>query len=82
MFHGVDLIVFTGGIGENDAVGRAAIREGLSLMGINLDHARNHSAADTINSVASRCFVRIVASQEDKRIARHTSSICEPSAPS
>ena len=82
VLDGVDLIVFTGGIGENDAVVRAAICEGLSWMGIILDHARNQSAADTITSVASRCLVRIVASEEDKRIARHTSSICVPSVPS
>jgi acetate kinase len=41
---GVDLIVFTGGIGENDGGARAAIRGGLSWIGVRLDEARNRSA--------------------------------------
>ena len=36
---GVDLIVFTGGIGENDAEVRAAICGGLSWIGVSLDEA-------------------------------------------
>jgi acetate kinase len=36
----VDLLVFTGGIGENDAVARAAICEGLDKLGIPIGAAR------------------------------------------
>ena len=43
---GVDLIVFTGGIGENDAEARAAICAGLSWIGVSLDEARNRSATN------------------------------------
>ncbi|HEX4112624.1 MAG TPA: acetate/propionate family kinase [Stellaceae bacterium] len=53
---GIDLIVFTGGIGENDAAARAAICGGLSWIGINFDEGRN---------------VRVLPSREDEQIARH-----------
>jgi acetate kinase len=69
---GVDLIVFTGGIGEHDAEARAAICGGLSWIGVRLDGARNRSANNPINDPASRCSVRVLASQEDEQIARHT----------
>jgi acetate kinase len=69
---GVDLIVFTGGIGEHDAEARSAICGGLSWIGVRLDGARNRSANNPINDPASRCSVRVLASQEDEQIARHT----------
>src|SRR5450631_2334723 len=40
VLEGVDMLVFTGGIGENDAEVRAAICSGLSWMGVRLDDAR------------------------------------------
>src|SRR5580700_6762748 len=69
---GVDLVVFTGGIGENDGEARAAICGGLSWIGVSLDEARNRSANNPINDPASRCSVRVLASEEDEQIARHT----------
>ena len=52
---GVDLLVFTGGIGENDVEARAAICGGLSWLGVSLDEARNRSANNPINDSRSRC---------------------------
>ena len=69
---GVDLVVFTGGIGENDGEARAAICGGLSWIGVSLDEARNRSANNPINDPASRCPVFVLTSQEDEQIARHT----------
>lgn len=80
VLDGVDLVVFTGGIGENDAEVRAAICEGLSWIGVSLDRVRNQSASDPIQSAASRCSIRVLASQEDEQIARHTWSITNPAA--
>jgi acetate kinase len=68
---GVDLIVFTGGIGENDGEARAAICDGLSWIGVSLDESRNRSARDPISDPASRCAVLVLASQEDEQIALH-----------
>ena len=69
---GVDLLVFTGGIGENDAQVRAEVCAGMSWMGISLDEARNRAADNPINDSGSCCSVRIIASREDEQIARHT----------
>jgi acetate kinase len=69
---GVDLVVFTGGIGENDGEARAAICAGLSWIGISLHEAQNRSAKNPISDPSSRCPVFVLASQEDKQIARHT----------
>ena len=68
---GLDMLVFTGGIGENDAKVRASICSGLSWLGVNLDPARNRTAETPISSPTSRYAVRVIASQEDEQIARH-----------
>ena len=69
---GVDLLVFTGGIGENDVEARATICGGLSWLGVRLDPARNRSAENPISESVSRCAVHVLPSQEDEQIARHT----------
>jgi acetate kinase len=68
---GTDMIVFTGGIGENDAAIRAEICDDLSWLGVALDAPRNRIADNPINDPASRCSVRVLPSQEDEQIARH-----------
>jgi acetate kinase len=67
---GVDTIVFTGGIGENDAQVRALVCGHLGVLGVRLDAARNRDAADPISDGTSRCQVRVLPSQEDEQIAR------------
>jgi acetate kinase len=69
---GVDLIVFTGGIGENDGEARAAICDGLSWIGVRLSETRNRTATNPISDPTSRCAVLVLPSQEDEQIARHT----------
>jgi acetate kinase len=69
---GVDLLVFTGGIGENDAEAREMICAGLSWIGIDLDRARNRSADNPISAPGLRCRVMVLPSLEDEQIARHT----------
>jgi acetate kinase len=69
--NGVDMIVFTGGIGENDAEVRAEICARLSWIGIDLDCAANLTAKNPINGPLSRCGVQVMASEEDAQIARH-----------
>jgi acetate kinase len=78
---GVDLLVFTGGIGEHDPNVRAEICSGLSWIGVNLDQARNKAANNPINDPASRCPVLVLTSQEDEQIARHTWALL-PESPS
>ena len=75
VLDGVDLIVFTGGIGENDAQVRADICGGLSSMGVSLDEARNRAANNPISSLNSRCQVRVLPSLEDEQIAFHVGAL-------
>ena len=72
VLDGVDMIVFTGGIGENDARARATICDGLSWIGISLDETRNLAAENPISHSGSRGAVRVLPSQEDEQIARHS----------
>ena len=74
--NGVDLIIFTGGIGENDALVRADICTGLQCMAIELDEARNSVDHGVIPSDSSRCGVQVMPSQEVEQIARHTWAPC------
>jgi acetate kinase len=67
---GLDTLVFTGGIGENSAVIRARICDGLGFLGIELDEQQNAANAGTISPTASRAAVRIIRTDEEMVIAR------------
>ncbi len=68
---GVDMIVFTGGIGEHDAATRADICRGLNWMSIVIDPVRNAAGDTSIGAPESRCAIRVVPSDENTQIARH-----------
>lgn len=74
---GVDLLVFTGGIGERAVDVRAEIVGGLAFLGIELDGAANERNEEIISTPQSRCAVRIVKTDEDLMIARHTRRILQ-----
>jgi len=69
---GIDLLVFTGGIGERAAPIRREVCLGLRHLGIQLDLPANDAHADLISSPHSTCLVRVIATNEDLMIARHT----------
>ena len=69
---GVDMLVFTGGIGENDAQVRDEICDGLAWIGLSLDESRYPSATSPVSDGTSRCQVLVLASQENEQIARQT----------
>ncbi len=69
--EGLDMIVFTGGIGEHDARARADICGGLFWLGIDIDALANGAAHQTISASGSGCAVRVLMSDEDRQIARH-----------
>ncbi|MDE7073419.1 MAG: acetate kinase, partial [Bacteroidales bacterium] len=75
---GVDLILFTGGIGENDSDARKAICEGLEFMGVEFDAEKNSGVRgqDAIISTSnSRVKVAVVTTDEEKVIATDTMNI-------
>jgi acetate kinase len=70
--NGLDMLVFTGGIGENDIASRAEICAGLGAVGIELDAARNDvRGAATISSAKSKVAVRVIPPAEDLMIVNH-----------
>ncbi|WP_223634204.1 acetate/propionate family kinase [Corallococcus sp. EGB] len=69
---GLDLFVFTGGIGENSARVRQGVCAMLGHLGIHLDAQRNDSGTEVITTDASPCPVRVLPSDEEAQLARHT----------
>jgi len=72
---GLDTLVFTGGIGEHAATVRAEICSGLQHLGVTVDGAANNRNAEVISATGSHCVVRVVETDEDLMIARHTRSV-------
>ncbi|MFZ0394760.1 MAG: acetate/propionate family kinase [Terracidiphilus sp.] len=69
---GLDLLVFTGGIGENDIATRAEVCAGLGALGIRLDAERNNMRGEaTISADDSRVVVRVIPPAEDLIIVNH-----------
>ena len=74
---GLDAIVFTGGIGENDKNARAAICKGMGFLGIDLDEDKNKSMrgpAD-ISKDGSGVRILLVPTNEELMIARETAAL-------
>ncbi|PKN50815.1 MAG: acetate/propionate family kinase [Deltaproteobacteria bacterium HGW-Deltaproteobacteria-13] len=72
---GLDTLVFTGGIGERAAPVRWSICDGLEYLGLKLDSKKNNANADTISTNDSACSVRVIPTNEDLMIARHTRAL-------
>ena len=69
---GLDMLVFTGGIGENDIGSRAEICAGLGGLGIVIDPERNNVRGEaTISADNSRVKVRVIPPAEDLIIVNH-----------
>jgi len=72
---GLDGLVFTAGIGENDAKVRAAVAAGLGWLGLELDAGRNAEGAGRISSDASRVEAWVIPTDEERMVARHTRAV-------
>jgi acetate kinase len=70
---GLDTLVFTGGVGEHAAPIRTGICQGLEFLGIRLNPERNAAGAPIISRDDSPVTVRVMKTDEDLMIARHTS---------
>ena len=69
---GLDMLVFTGGIGENDIASRAEICASLASLGIVLDSARNNTrGAAVISAANSPVTIRVIPPAEDLMIVNH-----------
>ena len=74
---GVDVITFSGGIGENSSEIRSAALKGLSAFGIELDEHKNQSMAGegTISADSSAVQVMVIPANEEMIVARETAAI-------
>jgi acetate kinase len=69
---GLDGLVFTAGIGENDAATRAEVAAGCAWLGVTLDASRNDGGRGVVSADASRVKVLVVPTDEERMIARYT----------
>ena len=71
---GVDAVVFTAGIGENDAVIRQACVEGLDYMGIAIDPEKNsvRGGEHDISAEGAKVRTLVIATNEELTIALDT----------
>ncbi len=78
---GLDAVVFTGGIGENDAETRAGALSGLEFLGIRLDETKNRAGGEGIISAAgSPVRTLVVPTDEEGEIARATLALLRAGA--
>lgn len=76
---GIDVIVFTAGIGENAALVRSESLKGLEFLGFNLDAKKNEIAGEIgeISTDDSRVKVYVIPTNEELMIARDTARLAQ-----
>ena len=77
---GVDAIIFTAGLGENSAMMRDKICNGLEYLGTRIDLERNkiRGQAKEVSVEGSKVKIFVIPTNEEVMIARDTKRICEP----
>uniref|UniRef100_A0A7V4DG29 Acetate kinase n=1 Tax=Candidatus Caldatribacterium californiense TaxID=1454726 RepID=A0A7V4DG29_9BACT len=77
LMGGVESLVFTGGIGENDAYIRESICEGLAFLGIEIDPELNARMVGGKEGKISRstCEVWVIPTREELMVARETARL-------
>lgn len=72
IMNGLDVLIFTGGIGENDRSLRAEVAGSLSYLGISLDEQRNKDADGeaVISQENGAVTVMVIPTNEELRVAR------------
>lgn len=80
VLNGVDVIVFTAGVGENQASMREGATDGLDYLGVKLDkelNARTRGTETKISAPDSKVDVWVVPTDEEIVIARDTKALVE-----
>lgn len=73
ILNGLDAIVFTAGVGENDGLTRKLVCDEMSFLGINLDESKNENhdkGLDEIQEAAAKVKILIIPTNEELEIAR------------
>jgi acetate kinase len=77
---GIDVLVFTGGIGENADTTRRGVTKGLGFLGIEIDEAKNTGLRGKemdISAANTKVKVLVIPTNEELVIARDTKEIIE-----
>ena len=69
---GLDVLSFSGGIGENSANVRAAVCAGLAELGLELDPVANQRADTTLSAGSGRVVILLIPADEERIVARAT----------
>lgn len=72
ILQGIDGLVFTGGIGENEAEVRQMICDGLAWSGLDIDAHANQFSQRVISTKESKVKVCVIPTDEELMIAQHT----------
>lgn len=75
---GLDALVFTAGIGENDAATRAEVLAGCRWLGFVLDDTRNRAGGGRISADGAAASAWVIPTDEEQMIARHTAALLAP----
>lgn len=78
VLNGIDAIIFTGGVGENDKLMRAAVCADMEYLGLEMDEARNTTSKGKIfevNSQSSRVKILVIQTNEECEIANQCFSL-------
>lgn len=67
---GLDVLVFTAGVGENAVQLRERVCEGFAFMGLKLDSSKNEASATDISAANSSVKVLVIPTNEDWAIAQ------------
>ncbi|HTD94604.1 MAG TPA: hypothetical protein VK644_12350 [Chitinophagaceae bacterium] len=70
---GLDILVFTGGVGEHQPEIRARICQGLAFLGIEIDREWNKAYTSSISSKGSPVSIRVLPTDEEGMIATNVS---------
>ncbi len=75
---GIDCLVFTAGVGENDSFVRKSVCDGLGYLGVEIDESKNAERKSGINEIStqnSKVKVLVIPTNEELVIARDTLSV-------
>lgn len=79
---GVDILVFTGGVGENDFIVRSLVCKNMDVLGIEIDEEKNKKERGTqvdLSAAESKVKVLVVPTDEEFMIASDTMDILKQS---
>jgi acetate kinase len=78
VLNGIDALIFTAGVGENDSITRKLATQQLEYLGINLDHEKNNADSKgiyEINEATAAVKILVVPTNEELEIARQCHSL-------